>query len=249
MIRPSFQRRRWLKQVAVWAALPGGLSLVLSDTLANAESPIKAGMNRMSGDVRVNGAPARLGMLIKPGDTVRTGPGAEAVYVIDQDAYLQRSNSEVNFPLDATTQFMRVVSGKLLSVFGKRERTRHIATTTATIGIRGTGCYIEDEPYPSMRPNDSRGDTAPVSIATRRTYFCLCYGTVDLVPTAAPTEGETYTTRHHDHPLYVTNDPAMPTKMVPAEVKNHSDAELTLLENLVGRRTPFAGREGNYAGG
>jgi hypothetical protein len=124
---------------------------------------------------------------------------------------------------------MRVVSGKILSVFGKNSG-RSIQTSTATIGIRGTGCYIEDE---------GTG-------AKARTYFCLCYGTAELVPKAAPQEVETYTTTHHDKPMYVHNDMAMTKMMVPAEVINHTDEELTLLEGLVGRVTPFYGTGKKY---
>ena len=121
---------------------------------------------------------------------------------------------------------MRVVTGKVLSVFGKGSRT--IAVSTATIGIRGTGCYIEDEG----------------SGADARTYFCLCYGSVELTPTYAPQERETYSTTHHDKPMYIYNNMAMPKMIVPAGVINHSDAELQLLENLVGRWPPFYGQDG-----
>ena len=34
--------------------------------------------------------------------------------------------------------------------------------------------------------------------------------------------------------------------MVPAEVKNHSDSELEMLEALVGRVPPFYGKTGSY---
>jgi hypothetical protein len=69
---------------------------------------------------------------------------------------------------------------------------------------------------------------------------------VDLVPKAAPQEAETYTTTHHDKPMYVHNDMAMVKMMVPAEVINHTDEELTLLEGLVGRVTPFYGTGKKY---
>jgi len=122
---------------------------------------------------------------------------------------------------------MRVVTGKILSVFGKGART--IQVSTATIGIRGTGCYIEDE---------GMG-------AGARTYFCLCYGSVDLTPTAAPRERESYSTKHHDKPMYIHNDMSMAKMMVPAGVINHTDAELELLENLVGRWPPFYAQGGS----
>jgi hypothetical protein len=165
---------------------------------------------------------------IKPGDSIVTGRNSEAIYVVGQDAYLQRELTTVNFGAEALQNLLRVVSGKILSVFGKGTKT--IQTSTATIGIRGTGCYIEDE---------GTG-------AKARTYFCLCYGSVDLTPKAAPHEAESYTTTHHDKPMYIHNDMTMAKMMVPAEVINHTDAELTLLEGLVGRVTPFYGTGKKY---
>jgi hypothetical protein len=131
----------------------------------------------------------------------------------------------VNFGAEAAKNLMRVVSGKILSVFGKGAKTIQVAT--ATIGIRGTGCYIEEENHG----------------AKARTYFCLCYGAVELTPTAAPRERESYSTVHHDKPMYIHNDMKMPKMMVPAEVINHSDDELTLLEALVGRVPAFYGKD------
>jgi len=201
----------------------GGLSLIMQKLLAAGSNPVPPGLHRLKGDVRVNGVAAREGLLLKAGDTVQTGPGAEAIYVIDQDAFLQRENSQVSFG-NVGADFLRVFTGKLLSVFGKG--SKRITTPTATIGIRGTGCYIEAE--------------------ANKVYFCLCYGEAELTPTVAPQEKETIVTRHHDHPIYIHSDPTMAKSMVPASVINHSDAELTLLEALVGRRPPFDGQSYSY---
>lgn len=203
--------------------LQGTLVMLLAERLglspawaAGAKLP-PAGLHRMTGDVRVNSQPARQGMPIQPGDTVTTGVGAEAIYIIGQDAYLQRENSVVTQTGDLVKRGLRVVTGKLLSVFGKGEK--RIATPTATIGIRGTGCYIE--------------------AASDRVYFCLCYGVADISLLADPGHIETIETQHHDQPLYLhTNGSQM---MVPAEVINHRDSELVLLESLVGRIPPFSG--------
>ena len=109
-------------------------------------------------------------------------------------------------------------------------RSLDSSTPPATIFLMssGTGCYIEDE---------GAG-------AKARTYFCLCYGSVELIPSAAPQERESYTTTHHDKPMYIHNDMKMPKMMAPAEVINHSDDELKLLESLVGRWPPFYGQGG-----
>lgn len=184
---------------------------------ANGAKPGGQGLYRVSGSVLVNGKPAKEGSPVRAGDTVVTGPGSEAVFVVGQDAYRMRGDSRVSLIGDTLKSGLRVLSGGLLSVFGRGEK--QIFTPSATIGIRGTGCYIEASP--------------------ERVYFCLCYGTAQVVPSAAPEQAETITTTHHDHPLYILPDGRR--SMVPAGVANHGDAELVELESLVGRTPPFQG--------
>ena len=220
-------RRRLLKVLAAAGLFgPAGISGLISNALAKGNAPVAPGLHKLRGTVTVNSKPAKEGQLIGPGDTIVTGPGSEAIYVIGQDAFLQRESSTINFGADVALNLMRVVTGKILSVFGKGART--IQVSTATIGIRGTGCYIEDEG----------------SGAKTRTYFCLCYGSVELTPTASPQERESYSTTHHYKPMYIHNDMKMAKMMVPAGVINHSDDELKLLESLVGRWPPFYGQGG-----
>ncbi len=220
-------RRRMLKALAAAGLFgPAGISALIRDALAKGDAPLASGLQKLRGQVTVNSKPAREGQRIGAGDTVVTGRDSEAIYVIGQDAFLQRENSTISFGADAAQNLLRVVTGKLLSVFGKGARS--IQVSTATVGIRGTGCYIEDEG----------------SGVTARTYFCLCYGSVELTPSAAPQEAETYSTKHHDKPMYIYNDLRMPKLMVPAGVINHTDAELKLLESLVGRWPPFYGKGG-----
>jgi len=223
-------RRRCLKILAAAGVFgPAGIAGLVSQALAMGKVPVAPGLYKMRGDVSVNGKPARIGQLIGAGDTVVTGRASEAIYVIDRDAFLQREDSTLEFGADAAKSLFRVITGKVLSVFGKSQSRRTLVTSTATVGIRGTGCYIEDEG----------------SGATARTYFCLCYGSVELTPTATPQERESYSTSHHDHPAYIYNDMKMPTMMVPAGVNNHTDDELTLLEGLLGRKPPFLGQGGS----
>ena len=228
-------RRRLVKLIATAGLLgPAGISGLIRDALAKGDSPVAPGLHKIAGDVRVNGKSAVAGTVIKPGDTVTTGAGSEAIYVIGTDAFLQRDKSSIRFDGDGTQQLMRVLTGKILSVFGKSERTITITTSTATAGIRGTGCYSEDSPAIV-----GAGETAAEAASRSKTYFCLCYGTVELIPVAAPNEKQTYTTNHHDKPMIISNDMKMPTMMAPADVINHTDAELTMLESLVGRWPPF----------
>ena len=210
-------RRMLLKGLAAKGLLgAAGISGLIGKALANGDNPVAAGLRSFEGSVSINGRPARIGMLIKAGDTVATGTGSKAIYVIGQDAFLQRDSSIIVFG-DAASGFFRVVTGKLLSVFGRGQKK--LLVSTATIGIRGTGCYIES--------------------SEAQTYFCLCYGEAEVIPNAAPEQREVIVTRHHDHPIVIGSNPAMPHSMVPAKVINHTDDELTLLENLVGRQPPF----------
>jgi hypothetical protein len=181
---------------------------------------VEKGVYRVRGDVRINGEPARQGQEIRVGDTVTTGPGAELVLVVGRDAYMVRERSSLSFGADA----LRVVTGAVLSVFGTGGK-RSIATPTATIGIRGTGVYVEVEPS--------------------RTYVCTCYGEAELASVADPSAREIVRTQHHEAPRYIMGS-GSPQMLMQAPVVNHSDAELILLEGLVGRRPPFMDTGSTY---
>jgi hypothetical protein len=120
---------------------------------------------------------------------------------------------------------LRIVTGAVLSVFTPGQAKR-IQTATATIGIRGTGIYVEAEPAKS--------------------YVCTCYGEAEIVPVDDPAHGETVRTMHHEQPRYVMAKGA-PQMLMAAPVINHTDAELTFLESLVGRQPPFAPWPGETA--
>lgn len=199
-------RRRWL--------LGAAALLLVRDALAAGK--IEKGVYRVRGDARINGAPAKEGMDVKAGDTVVTASGAEIVFVINRDAFLLRANSRLEVGSAAADVF-RLVTGALLSVYQPgAPKTLH--ARTATIGIRGTGVYVESAPD--------------------KTYVCTCYGEAELVPVGEPAAAETVRTRHHEQPRYVMAKGA-PQMIMKAPVVNHADAELVLLESLVGRSVPF----------
>lgn len=187
------------------------------------ELPSGKSIYRLTGEVHVNGEAASENTAIHARDTVKTGPDSQAIFVVGKDAFILRENSELhltgqNFAVDS----MRLLSGALLSVFGK---SRHrMATPTATIGIRGTGLYVE--------------------VHKEMSYICTCYGTTDIAASAEPTNAETITSRHHDAPRYITAE----GKILPAPFVNHTDEELMLVETLVGRVPPFALFDDSYGG-
>ena len=203
-------RRRALLVFAAGIGLPAAVRLAL------AQSPAKQGVRTVQGDMRINGKPAEVGTLVRPGDAIVLGEGAVATFVVGQDAFLMRGNSRAELiGSGVLVSALRLVTGKLLGVFASG-RERRLVTATASIGIRGTGAYMEAE--------------------TARTYFCLCYGTADVAATMGGAR-ESYSTRHHESPRYIYGD-GRKRAIVPASVANHTDSELILLESLVGRSPP-----------
>jgi hypothetical protein len=214
-------RREWLQ-----LALLGGAAMPLLLRNAMAASKRPSGIVDARGEVLINGRSAKPGAALNPGDSVASAVGSSAVFVVGRDVFLIREKSELHTAGDkALTGTLRLVTGKLLSVFGRGRRS--IATSTATIGIRGTGIYIEAE--------------------AERTYVCTCYGLVDLQASNMPEARETVNTTHHDAPRYIYARGDSPIKMIePAPVVNHTDAELVMLEALVGRKPPFVGSGSEY---
>ncbi len=203
-------RRRALLALAAGIGLPAALGRALAQTSA------KQGVRTVQGDMRINGKPAEVGTVVRPGDAIVLGDGAVATFVVGQDAFLMRGNSRAELiGSGLLVSALQLVTGKLLGVFGSG-RERRLVTATASIGIRGTGAYMEAEP--------------------QRTYFCLCYGTADVAATMGGAR-ESYSTRHHESPRYIYGD-GRKRAIVPASVANHTDSELILLESLVGRRPP-----------
>jgi hypothetical protein len=203
------QRRRALLACAAAIGMPGALRLALAQTGS------QQGVRAAKGDISIAGKPAAPGTPVRPGDTIVLGKGALATFVVGEDAFLMRADSRAELVgSGALVSAVRLLTGALLGVFGGGER--RVATSTATIGIRGTGAYLEAEPG--------------------RTYFCLCYGTAEVAATVGEAR-DSYSTRHHESPRYIYGD-GRKEAIVPASVANHTDAELILLESLVGRTPP-----------
>ena len=183
---------------------------------------------KISGDVRVNGNAANLRTRIAAGDTVETGRDGEVAFVVGDSAFLLRANGSM--AMQAALQDSRVVAGlrlitgAMLSVFGGRPRA--LATPTATIGIRGTGVYLEADP--------------------ERTYFCTCYGIADVAAVSDPQSTDTIASRHHDKPVYILKDGPSTELIRAAPFVNHTDQELMLIETLVGQTVPFVFPRNDY---
>ena len=228
-------RRRVLVRTLSLAAL-GGLwtAQAAAQFFGGRPDRLPAGRSiyRVGGDVTVNGVAATLDTIIKPGDTVRTGKGAEIIFVVGGQSMIMRENSALTIEKAEQQQEsllvrgLRLVSGALLQV--SRDQKLVVRTANASIGIRGTGFYVEAEP--------------------ERTYFCTCYGVTDVASSADPESRDTISATHHDRPVYVVNDAPRGKRIRNAPFINHTDQELALIEALVGREPPFVFPKDSYSG-
>jgi len=199
----------------------------------------------IEGQVKVNGKIATENTLVKANDTIETMDDSKAVFVVGQDAFLLRQKSKLKLSgnnkirqlleknkksstkktdMGEVVNSLRLITGAVLTVFGK---TNHqIKTVNAVIGIRGTGVYFESE--------------------DRQSYVCTCYGITEIEALNDPTSFEMIRSKHHDAPRYILSDANDGERIIPAPFKNHSDMELMLLEEIVGRVPPFSVSGDNY---
>ena len=218
---PYDERRRQIL-VALLAAGAFSGPAARAGLLGRQPGPLPASQSiyPLEGEVKVDGTLATRRTHIGAGALVETGPRSKIVFVVGADAFILRADSRLQLEGgdSVVVETLRIVTGRLLSVFGRR---RHIMrTSTATIGIRGAGVYIESEP--------------------ERSYIYKCYGMTDLAAADDPNATETIDSRHHDAPRYILAGTAGGTLIQAAPFINHTDEELLLSETLVGREPPFA---------
>jgi len=205
-----------------WMAGVGALSItsIISEALAKGDVP--PGIAKLDGSATVNGRDAKVGTPVNLGDRVATARGSQAVVVVGSDAFLLRSNTIIEVQgSQGILSSMLVATGQVLSVFSKKPVA--VKAATASIGIRGTGAYIEIHPG--------------------HVYFCLCYGEA-LVEGPGMANAREVKTTHHESPLLLRDDGGI-MKVEAGPFQNHSDAELVMLESLVGREPPFM-KDGTY---
>jgi hypothetical protein len=184
---------------------------------------------RVEGQVLVNGQPATLDTQIVASATIETGRNSEVIYAVGQTAHIQRAETQVTLETKESDSMavsgLRMLTGKILSVFPSGRPVR-MTTKNASIGIRGTGIYMESDP--------------------EQTYFCTCYGTTDIASISDPTSRETVVSQHHDRPLYILSGEQAGQNIRLAPFIDHTDQELMLIEALVGRTPPFVFPRDDY---
>ncbi|MBF0454994.1 MAG: hypothetical protein HQL72_09315 [Magnetococcales bacterium] len=244
-------RRQVLIRMLSLGLLAGTGPVLLSACGGAKPRYIEPGINEVEGRVLIDGKPAALGMKANPNSLIETGPDAMVALVLGLDAFLLRENTRLRFIPKSSTSLHQMVaetvrdqstttdtsqgpavvvaqdvfgfsleSGKVLSVFSPGSRL--LRTPSINIGIRGTGVYLE-----SALKSDGE-----------QSYICTCYGTVDIQSRVDPTIKETVVSKHHDAPRTITSFKNK-SQIRLAPFTNHTDAELTMIEALVGRVPPF----------
>lgn len=231
---PLESRRRFLHMLMATSgvAVTGSLLAPLVHAFGKVPRQLPPGQSiyDLRGKVLVDGKPASQGTTVRANSLVETTSNSYVIFAVGQDAHILRENSRLQLAgQDMLADAMRLFTGKVLSVFGKRAGSGRLAihTTTATIGIRGTGVYTESHPDSS--------------------YVCTCYGVTDITSKTDPRAKEQVVTQHHDSPRFIVNNPEGGKLILPAPMKNHTDEELMLVETLVGRTPPFSAASGYSA--
>ncbi len=214
-----FQRRSLLAAAAAWTGL-GGWQAAIAQQRSN--------VVELVGDALVNGSRLQTQQSIQTGDQIDTGPGSNLIFVIGNASFQVRQNSRLVVERGSTlnaVSLLRLVTGAVASVWGKGQ-TRRIVTPTMTAGIRGTGVYTEVFPQQN-----------------NRTYFCNCYGTVDVQAGGQKTVSQA----SYHQSFWGEAEPNNAGNMLaPAKAINHSDEELEFLARLIDQRTAWqiAGQKG-----
>lgn len=217
------ERREFLIRALSAGFFATGLYGTMLRTAAGAgkvprELPPGKSIYEVKGQATVDGSQANLDTQVRPNSLLETGSNSRMIFAVGQDAFILRANSRLQLSGNELVNTLRLAAGAVLSVFGKSEH--RIVTTTASVGIRGTGIYVESNPEES--------------------YVCTCYGVVDLEAATDTNSREQITSLHHDAPRYISATGPIGQRIRPAPFINHTDTELMLIEELVGRVPPFA---------
>ena len=217
-----FQRRSFLRAAALWTSLGGALG---------AQAQSRSNIVTLVGDAQANGNRLLPENTIRNGDELVTGPGSSLVFVMGDSSFHLRQNSRLKVEGDAggaVVNALRLLTGGVISVWGKGPQ-RKISTPTMTAGIRGTGVYVEVFPEQD-----------------NRSYFCTCYGVVDL-----EASGERTLVEAEYHQAFWGEPSARNGRLLtPGPLLNHTDEELEYLAQLVNQRTAWqiTGRKGEKDG-
>jgi hypothetical protein len=198
--------------------------------LAGALLPLPAGaqskwgvVHDISGEVLLNGRPLTAQSAIQGGQTVSTGADGRVTFSVAGDVYFLRPRSELRLHSanwrEAFINTLRLVTGAMGATF-RPGLARSVVAQTVTIGIRGTGVYVETSPEES--------------------YACTCFGTTEMLSAAGGAMMERVRVSTENHlARRIYRDPAMGMRIVQAPFERHTSEEMARLERLAGRPDPF----------
>ncbi|MGE5331941.1 MAG: FecR domain-containing protein [Nitrospirota bacterium] len=211
---PPLSRRSLVQAAGAWAATAGW-----QGAQAQAPETLHSRVVDLRGDVLRNGTRLHAQDRIAAGDQLETGPGSRVVLTVGDSAFLVRENTRLALEGDSpvTVRLLRLLSGAVASVWS-RGTDRQIVTPTMTAGIRGTGVYAEVLPEQDFR-----------------SYFCNCYGTVDI---AAGSDRRVSESTYHQS-FWAEASPRRGQSLFPAQAINHTDEEMEMLAALVRQRTAW----------
>jgi len=207
-----YQRRDFLRAAAAWTTLGGA---------ATVQAQQRGNIVQLVGDATVNGQRLVPAAQVQTGDEIATGPGSMLIFTIGNSAFHVRQNSRLQVERGNTlysVSLLRMLTGAVVSVWG-RGNSRAIITPTLTAGIRGTGVYTE-----------------VLAGQGNRTYFCNCYGTVQLE--AGPEQRALSRAQYHQS-FYTQAEGASQIRLDEGDAINHTDAEVEYLAALVSQRTAW----------
>ncbi len=179
-----------------------------------------AGVRELSGNVLVNGRDVSVSTPIRAGDTLYATRGASLWFTVGGDAFFLRGETELRLEParvgETAINALRLLTGALGATFARGAR-RSVIAPTATIGIRGTGVYVE-----------ARRD---------ETYACTCFGSTEIMtPEDRMMERVPVTTVNH-----LARRIPRQGAHVEAPFERHTSEEMTRLERYAGRPDPFTG--------
>src|SRR4051812_17033157 len=157
-------------------------------------------VHELSGKVFLNGLPLTPQSAVQGGQTVTTGANGRVWLSVAGDAYFLRPRSELRLHSanwrESLINALRLVTRAMGATF-RPGLPRSVVAQTVTIGIRGTGVYVETSPEES--------------------YACTCFGTTEMYSAAGGAMMESVRVSTENHlARRIYRDPAMGMRIVQA---------------------------------
>ncbi len=180
-------------------------------------------VHELSGEATINGFRLVPASAIRPGSTIATGAEGRVWFTLGGDAYFLRPRSRLRLepsgPGEEVVNALRLLSGAVGATF-RGGAGRSLRTSSITIGVRGTGVYIETSP--------------------QETYACTCFGAAELRSVATEGTLEHLAPRGAPHlARRILHDPQTGTRIAAASLERHTNEEMARLERIAGRPNPF----------